>query len=75
MNPPELKSQTFFLDEINALLGMFQAAVDMDDWDLAERAFHALSQNAWDAHVLLTGDPRLRCPAVPAEPQHAPEVW
>jgi hypothetical protein len=57
-----------FLGEIEMLLGMFHAAQDMDNWDLARRAFLALSQNAWDAHVILTGDPRLRCPALPIEP-------
>jgi hypothetical protein len=53
-----------FLAEIETLLSMFNAALDMDDWDFARAAFLSLSQNAWDAHILLAGDTRLRCPAL-----------
>ncbi len=72
---PQLGTRDFFLEEITALLGMFSAAEDMDDWDLARAAFLALSQNAWDAHVLLTGDKRLHCPAVPVEDEHGIQLF
>ncbi len=67
---PKLDTPSFFLEEIECLLGQFAAAQDMDNWDLARAAFLAMSQNAWAAHVILTDDKRLRCPALPVEPEH-----
>jgi len=62
--PPQLSlgSAEFFLNEVQMLLGMFAAAQDMDDWDLARAAFLALSQNAWAAHAMNAESAPLRCP-------------
>jgi hypothetical protein len=62
VNPPDP-----FLEEIVMLRGMFEAAILMDDLDLAHTAFYSLCQNAWAAHALRVSDAPLRCPVVPAE--------
>lgn len=68
----QLNTDVFFLEEIILLQGQFEAALAMDDLDMARTAFDALTQNAWNAHVMLTGDLRLRCPALGAYADERP---
>lgn len=69
MMPPtlDLSLPGFFLEELSLLMGQFEAAETMDDWDMARLVFEALVQNAWSAHVILTADSPLRCPVLPLE--------
>lgn len=56
-----------FLEEIMVIVSAFEAGLTFDNLDLMRAAFFSLVQNAWAAHVLRTGDPRLRCPVLPME--------
>ena len=55
-------TEDFFLEDLTVLRGLFDAASEFDDWDMAARAFDALLQSAWSLFTQADEVATLRCP-------------